>query len=196
MGPDDDYARFDALIFEGDGTLADTMPAHYRVWVEVLARHGIAFDKSTFYAWGGVPAVEVTRRLAEAQGVAVDAAAVAHEKEERFALVGTENVQPVVPVIELARRHVGVKPMAVATGGLRAVCTKLLDGLHVADWFEAVVTADDVTHGKPHPETYARAAERLGVEPARCVAFEDADPGLESATAAGMTAVDVRPWLR
>ena len=85
--------------------------------------------------------------------------------------------------------------MAVATGGIRLVCERLLDDAGVRDWFAAVVTADDVEHGKPAPDTYALAAERLGVDPHDCVAFEDAEPGLQSARAAGMTAVDVRPWL-
>ena len=194
--PDSDYARFDALIFDCDGTLLDTMPAHYRVWLETLQPHGLSFAESRFYELGGVSAEGVVQVLAKEQGVEADAAAVSRQKEQHFAEVGTAGVAPIRPVIDLARRYRGVRPMAVATGGLRIVCEKLLTEVGIADWFDAVVTADDVKRGKPAPDTYALAAERLDVDPRRCVAFEDAGPGLESARAAGMVAVDVRPWLR
>ena len=194
--PTSDYDRFDALIFDCDGTLLDTMPAHYRAWLDTLSRHGLSFAEERFYELGGVSAEGVVRILAEEQDSSADAAAVSRQKEERFVESGTVGVEPIAPVVALARRYRGVRPMAVATGGLRVVCERLLKNAGIADWFDIVVTADDVRHGKPAPDTYALAAKRLGVDPRRCVAFEDAGPGLESARAAGMVAVDVRPWRR
>jgi HAD superfamily hydrolase (TIGR01509 family) len=85
--------------------------------------------------------------------------------------------------------------MAVATGGMRLIIEPMLADTGIRDWFDAVVTADDVEHHKPAPDTYLLAAERLGVEPARCCAFEDTDLGLEAIHAAGMTAVDIRPLV-
>ena len=195
LTPDADYGRFDALIFDCDGTLFDTMPAHFRVWVDTLSKYGIDFPEEKFYALGGVPAVGVVETLAREQDIAVDAERVAHEKELRFAEVGTDHVEPIGPVFDLVRRYDGVRPLAVATGGMRVVLDKILASAGVADLFAATVTADDVRRGKPDPETYLRAAELLGVDPTRCVAFEDADPGLQSARAAGMSAVDIRPWV-
>ena len=195
LTPDSDYSRFAALIFDCDGTLFDTMPAHYRTWAEAVGRHGLSFAETRFYELGGVAAWRVVEILAEEQGVAgVDAHAVAHAKEMDFAEVGTRDVRRIGPVFEVVERHRGERPMAVATGGVRLVCERLLENAGVRDWFGVVVTADDVEHGKPAPDTYALAAERLGVDPRQCVAFEDAEPGLESARAAGMVAVDVRPW--
>jgi HAD superfamily hydrolase (TIGR01509 family) len=86
--------------------------------------------------------------------------------------------------------------MAVATGGQRAICTKTLGALDLLRYFDpnAIVTADDVKQGKPAPDIFIEAAKRIGVPPAECVAFEDADLGIQSATGAGMRVVDVRRW--
>jgi HAD superfamily hydrolase (TIGR01509 family) len=86
--------------------------------------------------------------------------------------------------------------MAVATGATRAICSKTLRSLHLLDYFRAIVTADDVAHGKPAPDIFLEAARRLGVNPQDCYAFEDADLGLQSARAAGMVAIDIRPLYR
>jgi len=194
MSPDADYRGFDALIFDCDGTLADTMPAHYRIWVESLADHGIAFAEERFYALGGVSARKIVELLAAEQGVAVDAEAVAVAKERAFHDHGLEGLQPIEVVVDVARRHHGARPMAVATGGVRVICEKTLGLLRLAPLFDAVVTSEDVEHPKPAPDTYLLAAERLGVDPARCVAFEDGEAGIDAARAAGMTTVDIRPW--
>ena len=82
--------------------------------------------------------------------------------------------------------------MAVATGGFRHVCHKTLDALHLREKFKAIVCAEDVQHGKPAPDIFLEAARRLGVEPTLCMAFEDANLGVQAATAAGMRVVDVR----
>jgi HAD superfamily hydrolase (TIGR01509 family) len=83
--------------------------------------------------------------------------------------------------------------MAVATGGTRALCSKTLSALGLLQHFQAMVTADDVEHGKPAPDIFLEAARRLGTPAALCCAFEDAELGLQSARAAGMMAVDIRP---
>ena len=85
--------------------------------------------------------------------------------------------------------------MAVATGSRRRSVTQTLNSIQAFDWFDALVTADDVQRHKPHPETYLKAADALGVSPEECLAFEDAPPGIESARAAGMEVVDVRQYL-
>jgi HAD superfamily hydrolase (TIGR01509 family) len=83
--------------------------------------------------------------------------------------------------------------MAVATGGTRALCSKTLATLGLLQDFQALVTADDVEHGKPAPDIFLEAARRLGVPPSECCAFEDGELGLQSARAAGMLAIDIRP---
>ena len=179
-----------ALIFDFDGTLVDSMPMHFRCWQQALAPLGLTFDHETFQRWGGVPTREIVRRLSEAQNVPVDVEAVVASKEALTRANAHEAV-PIEPVVAIARSHRGTLPMAVATGGPRALIGPRLEILGMDAWFDAIVTADDVTHGKPHPEPFLMAARLLGVDPTRCRAYEDAPSGIASAEAAGMEVVDV-----
>ena len=184
------------LIFDCDGTLADTMPIHYRAWMAMLSRHGIPFDEPTFYSLGGMPTAQIIRLLSGETGVPVaDVEAMVAEKESAF-LLHLEAVQAIPPVLQIAERYRGELPMAVASGGYRAVVMQTLERIGVVSWFSAVVCAEDTPRHKPEPDVFLEAARRLGVsEPERCVVFEDTDIGLEAARRAGMQGVDVRPWL-
>lgn len=186
---------YDGLVFDCDGTLVDTMPAHYVAWRTTMERHGIVFEEELFYSLGGVPSPKIVELLAARAGVTLDAIAVSDEKERVYAEAMTA-VQPVHAVLAIAERYRGRKPMAVATGAHRWVAHHSLDLIGVREWFDAIVTFEDVTHAKPAPDTYALAAEKLGVAARDCLAFEDAEPGLESARAAGMDVIDVRPMHR
>jgi len=97
-----------------------------------------------------------------------------------------------LPLIEVVKAYKGRRPMAVGTGSEHAMAVALLQHLGLCDYFSAIVGADDVKRHKPEPDTFIRCAELMGVPPARCVVFEDADFGLQAARAAGMDAVDVR----
>lgn len=181
----------DAFVFDLDGTLADTMPAHYAAWRKVLEPMGIPFPEEVFYGFGGVPTFKILEILSARHGVPMDVRRVAETKEAFFS-DGLADIRPVPEVMAICASWRGRKPMAIATGGYRQVVDRTLEVLGIGDWFGAVVTVDDVACGKPHPETFAMAAQKLGVAPARCLAFEDADPGIASAKAAGMRVVDVR----
>ena len=184
------------LIFDCDGTLADTMPVHYRAWTAMLGRYGIPFPEPRFYALGGVPTAKIIRLLADEHGVPVtDLGAMVREKEAAF-LGLMADVRPVEAVFRVAEAHRGRMPMAVASGGYREVVEPTLATIGVRDWFAAVVCAEDTPNHKPEPDVFLEAARRLGVaDPARCVVFEDTDIGLEAARRAGMTGVDVRSWV-
>lgn len=183
-----------ALIFDCDGTLADTMPTHFRAWTAMLTRYGIPFPEARFYQLGGVPSAKIIRLLAAEHGIAVtDIDLMVREKEGAF-LLHIETVQPLTPVVQVAATHRGQLPMAVASGGYRDVVGRTLDRLGIRGWFDAMVCAEDTARHKPEPDVFLEAARRLHVEPAGCVVFEDTDIGLEAARRAGMTGVDVRPW--
>ncbi len=184
------------LIFDCDGTLADTMPAHYKAWLALLGRFNIPFPEPRFYAMGGMPTASIIRGLAAEVGVVVtDVDAMVLEKERTF-LTYLDAVTRIEPVLVIAAAYRGKLPIAVASGGYRDTITRTLDRLNIRDWFDAMVTAEDTPRHKPEPDVFLEAAKRLNVDAAKCVVFEDTDIGLEAARRAGMLGIDVRPWLK
>jgi beta-phosphoglucomutase-like phosphatase (HAD superfamily) len=184
-----------ALVFDCDGTLADTMPTHYRAWVAMLADHGLVFPEPQFYALGGMPTEGIIRLLALEQGVEVhDVTAMSHDKERRY-LAMIDHVKAHPSVLDIAARYRGVLPLGVGSGGERWIIDRTLNAIGAADWFDAIVGADDTERHKPEPDVFLEVARRLSVPPASCVVFEDTDLGLEAARRAGMVGVDVRPLI-
>lgn len=183
-----------ALIFDCDGTLADTMPVHYRAWTAMLAGPGLPFTLERFYQLGGVPTGKIIAILAAEQGKQVDDIPRLTAEKERLFLELLHEVRAIEPVKAVAEAYRGRLPMAVASGGYRDTVGATLDVLGVRDWFDTLVCAEDTQRHKPDPDVFLEAARRLGAEPARCVVFEDTDIGLEAARRAGMHGVDVRGW--
>ena len=181
-----------ALIFDCDGTLADTMPLHWRAWQVVAERYRLNFPEERFYALGGVPSRDILKMLSQEQGREFDPIAASKEKEAAY-IPFLPQVQEVEVVVNIAREHYGVIPMAVASGGIRAHIDEVLTHLGIRHLFQAVVTSEDVKRQKPAPDIFLEAARRLGVPPQFCRAYEDTDLGLDAIRAAGMEAVDVRP---
>ncbi len=195
-----DPSKYDGYIFDCDGTLADTMPLHYRAWTETLEKklgQPSAFTEEMFYQYGGIAARHIIERLNAQFGYTLNAEEVAEEKEQRFLdlLPGIGPVPEVMAVLESLPADAKV---AVASGGLTPIVrdTLLFIGLRVGpkEKIQALVCSDQVPRGKPDPALFLRAAELLGVEPKRCLVFEDAGPGFQAAEAAGMDYVDVRPY--
>lgn len=179
------------LIFDCDGTLADTMPLHWRAWQMVTLRHELHFPEDRFYSLGGVPSRDILRMLAEEQGRSLDHIAVAHEKEEAY-LPMLPQVEPIHAVVEIVKANFGKVPMAVASGGTQKIINDVLEHLKIRHLFAAVVTSEMVKKQKPAPDIFLEAARRIGVEPQFCRAYEDTDLGLTAIRAAGMDAVDAR----
>jgi HAD superfamily hydrolase (TIGR01509 family) len=181
-----------ASIFDLDGTLADTMPVHYRVWIDIAARYGINFPEDKFYAMGGIPTVKIASMLAAEQGLSYDPVVVGREKEQ-LVLQRVGEVLPIPAVVEIARRCRLAGPIAIASGGSRAMVERTLHQIGLYDWFPVIVSAEDTARHKPEPDVFLEAARRLGVLPDICTVYEDTDIGLEAARRAGMRGVDVRP---
>lgn len=188
IAPPQPYA---ALIFDCDGTLADTMPAHFAAWIAALHSLGADISEKRFYELGGVPSAAIIEILNEENGYTLDVARTVEEKERRY-VEGLHQAQEIKAVTDIARANKGKVPMAVASGGLRHIVTRTLDTLGLTPLFDTVVTADDVVRGKPSPDMFLLAAERLGVVAKDCVVYEDGEPGILAARAAGMRVVDVR----
>ena len=180
------------LVFDCDGTIADTMPLHYEAWVAAFGEHGRDFPEALFYEMAGIPTHTIIEILNEKRGHSMPVQETAKRKDALFAEL-IPRVKPIEPVVRLVEKYAGKLPMAVATGGTRALCSKTLDALGLLGHFQALVTADDVEHGKPAPDIFLEAARRLNVPASMCCAFEDAELGLQSARSAGMLAIDIRP---
>ncbi len=182
---------FEGIIFDCDGTLADTMPLHWGAWRTVAERHGFHFPEERFYALGGVPSRDIIQQINEEQNLDLDACQVSREKEEAY-LPRLKEARVVEPVVEVAFSQYGKVPMAVATGGTRKVISQVLSHLGIDHLFAQLVTSEDVTRQKPAPDIFLEAAKRIGVTPEKCLAYEDTDLGLRAIAAAGMKGVDVR----
>jgi beta-phosphoglucomutase family hydrolase len=182
---------FGGYIFDCDGTLADSMPLHYRAWTRLVAELGGTFPEELFYESGGKPTVQILRMLRDEYGLKVSDVESAAVRKEEYFLEMIHEVKPIEAVVTIVRRCYGIKPMAVASGGFRKQINETLDALGIRSFFDAVVCAEDYARGKPFPDPFLEAARRLKVPPADCVVFEDSLLGVRAAEAAGMECVFV-----
>lgn len=178
---------YDAVIFDCDGTLVDSMPTHFDSWCEALEIHGASgiFKEDVFHAMGGRPTQDIVVELNSEYGLKLDPESVAIAKREAF-LKRLDEVTLIDEVAGFAKSLRGRMPMGIATGGSRRVIEKTLHKFGISDWFDEVVTADDVSEGKPAPDIFLKCAKLLNVSPERCLVLEDAPPGVIAARRAGM----------
>lgn len=183
---------FGGYIFDLDGTLVDTMPLHYRAWDQAMRRVGLAvpLDEELFYSLGGVPTRRVAELIAQHYGLTVNPHEVFDHKESLFREIQHEAAL-IEPVVQIARRVSQTHPVAIASGGPREIVHRSLELAGLTSIFGVVITPEDVIHGKPSPEMFLLAAKRMGIAPKRCLVFEDAEPGMRAADAAGMMWVKV-----
>ncbi len=182
---------FAGYIFDLDGTLVDTMPLHFRAWDAAMRRAGLKapLDEELFYSLGGVPTRRVAELIAQHYQLTVDTEAIFHHKEALFTELQAD-AQLIGPVVDFARRVAQTHPVAIASGGPRFIVQRSLELAGLAPLFKVVISADDVAHGKPAPDMFLLAASRMEVPAAACLVFEDAEPGMRAAEAAGMK------WVR
>jgi beta-phosphoglucomutase family hydrolase len=186
--PAGDFAGY---IFDLDGTLVDTMPLHYRAWDVAMRQAGLncQLDEDLFYSLGGVPTRRVAELIGEHYKLNVDPHALFHHKESLFRELQAD-AKLIEPVVAFARRAAQTHPVGIASGGPRDIVRRMLELTGLAPLFKVVVSADDVQHGKPAPDMFLLAARLMGVPPGQCLVFEDAEPGMRAAEAAGMQ------WVR
>jgi beta-phosphoglucomutase-like phosphatase (HAD superfamily) len=182
---------YKALIFDCDGTLANTLPLHFRVWAETLRSAGVELPEEWYYRHSGISSPELVERVNQDFGCELDPIATTVQKRQLFHKLISQ-VQEIPAVTAVVRQHYGNVPMAIASGGERNIVDATLAAINMTGIFDTIVCINDVQRGKPAPDLLLLAAERLEVDPQDCVLYEDSDSGLEAARRIGMAAIDVR----
>jgi len=184
-----------ALIFDLDGTIANTMPNHFISWRKAVSPYGINFDAALFMKLTGMPRTATIEKLNEMFGTKMNAVAVGKVKEDHFKTLvnSTEEIEVVTDVI---RKYHTILPISIGTGSTKKGAKKTLEVIKMQNYFEIVITSDDVVKYKPHPETFLKCAELMGINPKDCVVFEDGILGINAAEEAGMMVVDVNDYFK
>ncbi len=182
-----------AVIFDMDGVLVNSNPYHLAKWVDFLDHHKISYkeedlpelilgkrnDTAFEYFLGPELTPEESKRLSE-------------EIEETFRRVFKPHAKPLPGLDAVIKEcHAAGIPMAVASSAVRANIEFVVDALGYRQYFQTLVSGDEVTHAKPDPEIYLKAADHLGIDPADAVAFEDSYPGIGAVKNAGMKCVAI-----
>ena len=149
------HPKAKALIFDLDGTIADTMPVHFLAYQHILKEFGIDFTPEIFATLAGVPAIETIQKLNEQFGTSMNPEEVGLLKEREYERM-MHKMKPVEPVVQLVKKYYGRMPMSVGTGGYRRLAWKTLEILELADYFDILVSSEDVKNAKPHPETFLK----------------------------------------
>lgn len=173
-----------AYIFDFDGVLVDTMSAHFECYRQALADVGVPIDREQFYRQAGMTGIEQIRYFVTKAGRNDDPQLIYQRKKELWKAnrAATDQIGNNLELLNILRAQ-GVRT-AIATGSSRQTIESIMaeHGI-VAD---VVIAAEDVQRGKPFPDLFLCAAEKLGVAPQDCVVIEDSDAGIEAAQAAGM----------
>lgn len=183
------------LIFDLDGTLADTMPNHFKGWKMACKKYGVDIDNEFLRKHTGSPGWIIADEIITKCGLngSVTVNQIIEEKLSEF-YKEHHLVKPIAPVTEIVKKYHRILPMAVGTGGHREAVERTLEIVGLNQYFDIIITANDVRNFKPHPETFLKCAEQMKIDPEFIEVFEDGDLGLEAALEAGMTATDVRSW--
>jgi len=186
--------RAKALIFDLDGTLSDSLPVHIATWNSLGETFGFIFENHILHEMTGMPTIAFAKRLVDENNLAISPEELVKHKQTAFwNSVGL--LKPIDLVVDIVKKYHGRLPMSVGTGASYRSAMIQLDTLGLTKYFDAVVTADDVTKHKPFPDTFLKCAELMGVEPEYCQVFEDGILGMQAARTAGMMLTDVRPYI-
>lgn len=183
-------AAYSTLLFDVDGTLADNMQAHKDAYVAVSAEYGITIDPNIVEELAGWPTVDVAQEISRRHAKEFDIVAFSKRKSAIFIDRFIQQTQPVDFVLAHLLANIGKKRIGIVSGGSRSTVSITLDVIGLTGKFETLVCAGDTPEGKPSPQPFLLAAKNLGVSPADCFVYEDGNPGVQSAIAAGMG------WIR
>ena len=182
-----------AVIFDMDGVLVDTNPFHVRKWEALLTEYGIEFDREALPKVVLGPGNDPTlRRFFGERLTADDRQRLSEELEAGFRAAFAPHAKP-FPGVErlIAECHDRGVRTALASAATSKNVFFILDALRLRPYFDVILTEDEITRNKPHPEIFSKTAQKLGVSPAACVVIEDSFAGIKAAKSAGMKCVAV-----
>jgi beta-phosphoglucomutase family hydrolase len=185
-----DLSRYKGIVFDMDGTLIDSMGSHTEAWRQTCEQYGYPFDGEYIHNLGGVPTREIVKILNEKYGLNHDLDEVTETKRQAFLAIA-QRARVIDDTFAVMQRYQGILKMGVGTGSERSNAIRMLTEAGLLDRVDTVVTASDVTYGKPHGETFLTVAKNMGLTPKECVVFEDTEIGRQAAQNAGMDCIMV-----
>ena len=181
------------VIFDMDGVLADTGPIHYESWVKLAKQLGVKFSKRFFNLTFGQQSVTI---LQELLGSKIEQEMVekwANIKEQYYREMVKDELKPLPGVLVLIKElHARNFKLAVGSSGPPENVDLLLSTLNIKDYFDVIITAAEVKNGKPAPDVFLIAAEKLNIKVDKCLVIEDAPVGITAARKAGMKVIALR----
>ena len=176
-----------SYIFDFDGVIAKTMEQHYKCYKQALGEMGVPIIKEQFYSQAGMTAIEQIKYFCDLAVVETDYKAIYDRKRELFKdhIARAEPIPCNIELIETLRKN-GCK-VAIASGSSSKSIMPVMEIFKLD--VEVIVTSEDVKRGKPNPDLFLAAAEKLNARPELCVVIEDSDAGIEAARNAGMLAM-------
>jgi beta-phosphoglucomutase family hydrolase len=188
-----DFSKYKALIFDMDGTLVDSMPAHLAAWEQALANQNLPVHIDFVAQRGGMPTLKIAEQYQQHYKVDIDAARLLKDKRAGFDALW-HKVERIAVTCQLLSEFADTKKLGLGTGAERVNMQRITENLDLVSPFQAMVCADDVAAHKPEPDTFLEVAKRLAVEPQQCLVFEDTPFGIQAGHNAGMDCVLVKDF--
>jgi beta-phosphoglucomutase family hydrolase len=183
------------LIFDLDGTVANTMQNHFEAWRAAVTPFGVDFTGEVFLQLTGMPKAATIIKLNEMFGTTMNPDEVGKAKAAFYKKLVAET-QEIKVVADVVRKYHNKLPMSIGTGSTQIGARRTLSILGLEHYFNPIITADDVLNFKPEPDTFLKCAQLMGVEPKDCVVFEDGILGIQAAETAGMMVIDVNDYFK
>lgn len=182
--------HYDALIFDLDGTLLNSMPLHNKAWIDTFKENGVTIDEQFLMDTAGMASTRIVAIINERDNLKLDPESVSLHKRQKY-LKTLEQVEVVPEVLNIIKEYHHKVPLGVITGGSHAVVDMLLPKLGLDHYFQKIICSDDTTLGKDSIEPYHLMTKSLDVKAEKCLFFDDGDVGLKGAKLAGMHAIHV-----